>query len=128
VPIHTVSRRGVVFFKNQDLTPEGRKTFTDKIGRLAGKPESSTMHIHPLMNSERKGEFSAVDAKGTINTDDTISVISSTTRKALYENNDRNGADEWHSGEWHARKEVHLVRSSSLSLSLADSLLLTLSC
>lgn len=95
----TVSRRGVVFFRNQDITPEEQKQFTDTIGRLAGKPESSTLHIHPVMNSERKTEFQAVDAKGTANNDDTISVISSKTRKALYENSHKNGADEWHSGE-----------------------------
>lgn len=48
-----VSRRGVVFFRNQDLTPEEQKEVTDKIARAVGKPASSTLHIHPIINSER---------------------------------------------------------------------------
>lgn len=50
-----VSRRGVVFFHNQDITAEEQKAFTGKIGQMAGKPESSGMHIHPILDAERDG-------------------------------------------------------------------------
>jgi alpha-ketoglutarate-dependent taurine dioxygenase len=92
-----ISRRGVVFFRNQDLTPEEQKQFTDKIGQLAGKPKSSTLHIHPVINSERQADYQALDEKGTTNKDDTISVISSKGRKGLYSGHRTTGADEWHS-------------------------------
>jgi hypothetical protein len=46
-----VSQRGVVFFRAQkDLTNELQKELADRLGRLTGKPESSTLHIHPLHN------------------------------------------------------------------------------
>lgn len=98
-----VSRRGVVFFRHQEISPDEQKQLTDRIGQLAGKPKSSTLHIHPVINSERDAEFQAVDKNGTANKDDTISVISSKGRKAIYERSKdvriKNGADEWHSGE-----------------------------
>ncbi|KAH0598117.1 hypothetical protein MHUMG1_04489 [Metarhizium humberi] len=47
----TISRRGVVFFRAQtDLTDELQKELALRLGRLTGKPESSTLHIHPLAN------------------------------------------------------------------------------
>ncbi|KAH6869173.1 hypothetical protein B0T10DRAFT_533949 [Thelonectria olida] len=47
----TISRRGVVFFRAQeDLTDELQKELADRLGRLTGKPESSTLHVHPLTN------------------------------------------------------------------------------
>ncbi|KAL4728739.1 hypothetical protein ACLX1H_003138 [Fusarium chlamydosporum] len=47
----TVSHRGVVFFRAQtDLTNELQKELADRLGRLTGKPESSTLHVHPLHN------------------------------------------------------------------------------
>lgn len=97
--LSSVSRRGVVFFRDQDITPEEQKDFTGKIGQLAGKPESSGMHIHPILNAERNVAEIPVDEKGTINKDNTISVISSQGRKAYYSNTFRvDGAQEWHSG------------------------------
>jgi hypothetical protein len=97
-----VSRRGVVFFRAQDIAPEEQKLLTDKLGKLAGKPETSTLHIHPILNSERDTSHLALDAKGTTNKDDTISVISSKGRKAYYDSDTsgrKSGASEWHSGE-----------------------------
>lgn len=93
----TVSRRGVVFFRAQDITPEEQKDFTDRLGKLAGKPSSSTLHVHPIINAERQSEFLSLDEKGTVNKDDTISVISSKGRQAIYERARTTGADEWHS-------------------------------
>ncbi|CVK98939.1 probable taurine dioxygenase [Fusarium mangiferae] len=47
----TVSQRGVVFFRAQkDLTNELQMELADRLGRLTGKPESSTLHVHPLQN------------------------------------------------------------------------------
>jgi hypothetical protein len=37
----TVSERGVVFFRNQDITVEDQKTLGQKLGELTGKPASS---------------------------------------------------------------------------------------
>lgn len=95
-----VSRRGVVFFRKQDLTPQEQKDFTDRIGQVAGKPKSSKLHIHPIINSERDASHLALDDKGTPNKDDAISVISSKGRKAYYYSEKQTtGAEEWHSGE-----------------------------
>ncbi|KAH0538978.1 hypothetical protein FGG08_004493 [Glutinoglossum americanum] len=62
----TVSQRGVVFFRAQDgLSNDDQKILCHKLGQLAGKPESSTLHIHPISNTSFQG-----------NNDDEISVIS----------------------------------------------------
>lgn len=44
----TVSQRGVVFFRSQDITPEQMRQFMEKLTNLAGCPESSGLHVHPL--------------------------------------------------------------------------------
>ncbi|WFD45258.1 hypothetical protein MPSI1_003940 [Malassezia psittaci] len=92
----TISRRGVVFFKEQELSPDQQKYITDRLGHLTGKPASSGLHIHPVFNAERTGQDQIVDAKGTTNNDNEISVISSNIQAAL-SIGPRNGADEWHS-------------------------------
>ncbi|KAL8953302.1 MAG: hypothetical protein Q9222_000826 [Ikaeria aurantiellina] len=47
----TISERGVVFFRKQtELTDELQKELAHRLGLLTGKPESSTLHIHPLTN------------------------------------------------------------------------------
>ncbi|PPR05013.1 hypothetical protein CVT24_010206 [Panaeolus cyanescens] len=43
-----VSHRGVVFFKDQDLTIEQQKQLVSKLGELTGKPATSGLHRHPL--------------------------------------------------------------------------------
>ncbi|KAH7161645.1 hypothetical protein EDB81DRAFT_683579 [Dactylonectria macrodidyma] len=51
----TISQRGVVFFRAQDnLTNDLQKKLILKLGELTGRPETSTLHIHPLLNSERE--------------------------------------------------------------------------
>jgi len=92
----TISRRGVVFFKSQDISPEDQKFLTNRLGQLTGKPESSGLHIHPVFNSEREGSDQAIDEKGAKNTDLEISVISSNLSRSL-DVEPRSGADEWHS-------------------------------
>lgn len=91
-----ISRRGVVFFKSQDITPEEQKYLTNRLGQLTGKPSTSGLHIHPVYNAERDSEDSIVDDKGTRNTDNELSVISSNLHRALNVG-PRSGADEWHS-------------------------------
>ena len=90
----TISRRGVVFFKSQELSPEEQKYMTNRLGVLAGKPATSELHIHPVWNAERDGL--QVNDKGPKNFDNEISVISSNLNCAL-DVGPRSGADEWHS-------------------------------
>ncbi|WFD21356.1 hypothetical protein MEQU1_000004 [Malassezia equina] len=92
----TISRRGVLFFKNQDLSPEQQKFLTNRLGQVTGKPSTSGLHIHPVYNSERDSNDSVIDDKGTKNTDLELSVISSNLFRSL-DVPPRSGADEWHS-------------------------------
>ncbi|OLN88596.1 putative alpha-ketoglutarate-dependent sulfonate dioxygenase 2 [Colletotrichum chlorophyti] len=71
----TISQRGVVFLRDQDVTPTQMKDFCLRLTELAGclltrpkKPESSGLHIHPL--TEEGSELG-----------DQISVISSEKQK-----------------------------------------------
>ncbi|KAL2786247.1 hypothetical protein BJX66DRAFT_328694 [Aspergillus keveii] len=64
----TISSRGVVFLRNQDVTPQQMRDFAEKLTLLAGCPESSGLHVHPL--TEEGSELG-----------DQISVISSEKQK-----------------------------------------------
>ncbi|KAJ9247690.1 hypothetical protein DTO207G8_7920 [Paecilomyces variotii] len=64
----TISERGVIFLRNQDASTEQMRAFIEKLTSLAGCPESSGLHIHPL--TEEGSELG-----------DQISVISSTKQK-----------------------------------------------
>lgn len=77
----TISHRGVVFFKNQDITPEQQKVLADKLGKLTGKPETSGLHIHPTAPA------GGVLKEGTDEIDPEVSIISSRLQKKLYINN-----------------------------------------
>ncbi|KAI9643872.1 hypothetical protein NHQ30_007223 [Ciborinia camelliae] len=59
-----VSHRGVVFFRNQDITPEQMKLVVERISKAAGCPESSTLHIHPLTepSSELGDQISVISS------------------------------------------------------------------
>ncbi|KIW63360.1 hypothetical protein, variant [Phialophora macrospora] len=71
-----VSERGVVFFRKQDkLTNDIQKQLIQRLGELTGKPETSKLHIHPILNSER--ELGGTDPE--------ISTISSVQHEKLYE-------------------------------------------
>ena len=63
-----VSQRGVVFLKNQDVTPQEMKEFMLRLTEVAGCPTSSGLHVHPL--TEEGSELG-----------DQISVISSEKQK-----------------------------------------------
>jgi alpha-ketoglutarate-dependent taurine dioxygenase len=64
----TISQRGVVFLKDQDVTPTEMKTFMERLTVQAGCPASSGLHVHPL--TEEGSELG-----------DQISVISSEKQK-----------------------------------------------
>ncbi|RAQ99775.1 taurine catabolism dioxygenase [Stemphylium lycopersici] len=50
----TISRRGVVFFRNQsNMNNDLQKTLIQRMGELVGKPKESTLHIHPVLNPQR---------------------------------------------------------------------------
>lgn len=89
----TVSQRGVVFFRKQDdLDNDLQKELADRLGKLAGKPASSGLHIHPVSNSGR-----ALGGK-----DDNISVISSVQARQLYKSHvhwatKQSSKEAWHS-------------------------------
>jgi len=92
----TVSERGVVFFRNQDLSIEDQKVLGQKLGELTGKPESSKLHRHALSNSKRG---IAVDENGKL--DDEVSVISSEQNRRYYKdrfgfNSKKLASDGWH--------------------------------
>ncbi|KAG8708155.1 hypothetical protein FRC09_001413, partial [Ceratobasidium sp. 395] len=77
-----VSERGVVFFRNQEITIDEQKQLGTRLGELSGKPASSTLHVHPLtettaelgdeiyvISSERRSEnarpdFSRLSSRG----------------------------------------------------------------
>ncbi|KAK4121010.1 taurine catabolism dioxygenase [Parathielavia appendiculata] len=64
----TVSQRGVVFLRNQHVTPDQMKDLMLRLTELTGCPESSGLHVHPL--TEEGSELG-----------DQISVISSEKQK-----------------------------------------------
>jgi len=71
----SVSERGVVFFRAQDnLTNDLQKDLIQKLGELSGKPRTSGLHIHPILNSDR--ELGGSDPE--------ISTISSVQHKKFY--------------------------------------------
>ncbi|CAK7205871.1 hypothetical protein SEUCBS139899_008651 [Sporothrix eucalyptigena] len=50
----TISQRGVVFFRNQtNLTDDLQKQLILRLGELTGRPATSSLHIHPIFNSNR---------------------------------------------------------------------------
>lgn len=100
-----VSQRGVVFFRNQDLSIDDQKLLGQRLGELTGKPETSKLHKHALANSKRG---IAVDENGKL--DDEVSVISSEQNRKYYA--DRYGyiAKRLASEGWHAEYVVLTLR------------------
>ncbi|XPS81293.1 hypothetical protein M3J09_013231 [Ascochyta lentis] len=64
----TISQRGVVFLRDQHVTPNEMKDLMLRITQLSGCPDSSSLHVHPL--TEEGSELG-----------DQISVISSEKQK-----------------------------------------------
>ncbi|KAK4048057.1 hypothetical protein OIO90_005958 [Microbotryomycetes sp. JL221] len=58
-----VSERGVVFFKQQDLTIEQQTELGHRLGQLSGRPVESGLHIHPTeRSSELPDQISTIDS------------------------------------------------------------------
>lgn len=87
-----MSQRGVVFFRDQDITAKQQEQLATRLGELSGKPATSKLHIHPLT-----AEFSE--------TGDFISVITSDFNQIRPVGNDGyDGEDksELASNGWHS--------------------------
>ncbi|CAK3882264.1 family taurine catabolism dioxygenase [Lecanosticta acicola] len=94
---YTISSRGVVFFRAQNLTNDLQKDLIHRLGQLSGKPSTSTLHIHPVLNSE-----GSIDEQR--DPDQQISTISSKLFKKVYGLAEQPGvspkkqsSDQWHS-------------------------------
>jgi hypothetical protein len=66
----TVSQRGVVFFRNQDISIEEQKKLGQKLGELTGKPTSSKVCYYQSRTISNKEEssrmmtfFSSIDMR-----------------------------------------------------------------
>jgi alpha-ketoglutarate-dependent taurine dioxygenase len=89
-----VSQRGVVFFRSQDnLTADLQKELIQRIGLASGKPASSGLHIHPVINSEREG-YRVTDSE--------ISTIDSELFKKIYQPQDFAASRKQNTGKWHS--------------------------
>ncbi|KAF2102764.1 taurine catabolism dioxygenase [Rhizodiscina lignyota] len=99
----TVSQRGVVFFRNQNIDVEQQKLLGQKLGELTGKPASSKLHRHALSNSKRG---IAVDENGKL--DDEISVISSEQNRKYYKDRFGFNSKKLASEGWHAEPKHYL--------------------
>ncbi|KAI9337707.1 hypothetical protein DFJ73DRAFT_763339 [Zopfochytrium polystomum] len=61
----TVSRRNVVFFRNQELTIDEQLELGRRLGELTGKPATSKLHVHPIASfSENGEEISQITSEG----------------------------------------------------------------
>jgi len=105
----------VVFFRAQDnLTANLQKEIIQKIGLLSGKPSTSGLHIHPILNSDREGYRV---------TDPEISTIDSTLFKKLYKNGAEgkaliNAPPKQNNSQWHSDIAFEPVPADYSSLRL----------
>ncbi|KAK4543052.1 hypothetical protein LTR36_005829 [Oleoguttula mirabilis] len=89
----TISQRGVVFFRAQsNLTDELQKQLNHRLGELSGKPSTSTLHIHPVLNST--SEFGVGDNQ--------ISHISSVARKKMFRHVEQADKRRYDAAQWHS--------------------------
>ncbi|KAJ5203493.1 hypothetical protein N7449_005572 [Penicillium cf. viridicatum] len=104
-----LSQRGVVFFRKQDgLDDNLQKELVQRLGELSGKPETSGLHIHPVVNSGREHSV----------TDDEISVVSSQQRQMLYP--DRNSRRQTARHEWHSDIAFEAIPSDYTLLRMTE--------
>ncbi|KAF2120924.1 hypothetical protein BDV96DRAFT_683328 [Lophiotrema nucula] len=107
-----ISQRGVVFFRKQDnLTNDLQKKLIQRLGELAGKPSTSGLHIHPILNSER--ELGDADPE--------ISTISSVQNKKLYKDSPYDNKRKIQSSaQWHSDIAFEPVPADYTSLRLTQ--------
>jgi len=109
----TISQRGVVFFRAQDgLTNELQKKLILRLGELSGRPATSGLHIHPLLNSER--ELGGDDPE--------ISTISSIQNKKYYRPNTTSelSPKKQSTAQWHSDIAFEPVPADYTSLRLVE--------
>ncbi|KAF2017826.1 taurine catabolism dioxygenase [Aaosphaeria arxii CBS 175.79] len=107
----TISERGVVFFRAQDnLTDTLQKQLVHRLGQLTGKPSSSTLHIHPMLNNTN--EFGVADAE--------ISTISSLARKKFFNKNTTPNTRRYDAAQWHSDIQFEPVPADYTSLRLTQ--------
>ncbi|KAL1792996.1 hypothetical protein ACET3X_007978 [Alternaria dauci] len=96
---YIISARGVVFLRKQDnLTAELQKQFIQRLGELSGKPASSGLHIHPVLNTGAK-------VAGQPQEDKEVTTINSGVFKQLFttskvdttRSHKKQSSDLWHS-------------------------------
>ena len=96
-----VSQRGVVFFRDQQITSKQQEQLGTRLGELSGKPATSKLHIHPL--TEEFSEFG-----------DYISVISADFNRIAHDA-DIDDRSNLASGGWHS--EYHLFNAHLMAVS-----------
>ncbi|GJN81684.1 hypothetical protein PLIIFM63780_005219 [Purpureocillium lilacinum] len=109
----TISERGVVFFRAQDdLTNDLQKELILRLGKLVGRPETSGLHIHPVLNSER--ELGGSDPE--------ISTISSVQHEKLYKSTraDELSPKKQKTAQWHSDIAFEPVPADYTSLRLVQ--------
>lgn len=93
-----VSERGVVFFRKQDsLTNELQKKFILRLGELTGRPTSSTVHIHPIINNTSPHSKSDGDAEISTITSHYRKERAAKTARPTLRKNLRTSEANWHS-------------------------------
>lgn len=108
-----VSQRGVVFFRAQDnLTNDLQKKLILRLGELTGRPATSGLHIHPVLNSER--ELGGSDPE--------ISTISSVQHTKFYAKQTEDGLSKKNqtSAQWHSDIAFEPVPADYTSLRLVQ--------
>lgn len=108
-----VSERGVVFFRAQDgLSNDLQKELILRLGNLAGRPATSGLHIHPILNSER--ELGGNDPE--------ISTISSIQHEKFYKkaNSDELSPKKQNTAQWHSDIAFEPVPADYTSLRLVQ--------
>lgn len=118
--VHTrsaVSQRGVVFFRAQDdLTNDLQKKLMLRLGELTGRPKTSGLHIHPLLNENL--ELGGDDPE--------ISTISSKQFNKLRIGSNKGNSDEQTSlkkqnnAQWHSDIGFEPVPADYTSLRLVQ--------
>lgn len=101
----------MVFFRAQNnLTNELQKQLVHRLGQLSGKPSTSTLHIHPVLNNT--SEFGVDDAQ--------ISTISSVARKQIFKHDEQNrsGSRHYDAAQWHSDIQFEPVPADYTSLRL----------